>query len=105
MCMLIRPTALYTTPPIFQFGSSGTARYRALTLIGIGCQTVVGWIEEKMLRSAFPFCSRVRRTINVQWKRDCGAFGPLGRMQNQQVACYQRDGVVQIPPSAPLHSF
>jgi hypothetical protein len=25
----------------------------------------------------------VRRTINVQWKRDCGAFGPLGRMQNQ----------------------
>jgi hypothetical protein len=23
------------------------------------------------------------RTINVQWKRDCGACGPLGRMQNE----------------------
>ncbi len=23
------------------------------------------------------------RTIKLQWKRHCGAFGPLGRMQNE----------------------
>ena len=32
---------------------------------------------------AVSLSERGRRTINVQWKRDCGAFGPLGRMQNQ----------------------
>jgi len=31
----------------------------------------------------FSLLQRVRRTINVQWKRDCGAFRPLGWMQNQ----------------------
>jgi len=30
---------------------------------------------------SLPQC--VRRTINVQWKRYCGAFAPLGRMQNE----------------------
>ena len=29
------------------------------------------------------FALSVHRTINVQYKRDYGAFGPLGRMQNQ----------------------
>ena len=32
---------------------------------------------------AFVFCRIGHRTINVQWKRDCGTFGPLGRMQNE----------------------
>jgi hypothetical protein len=41
-----------------------------------GCQTVVGRIERKRFGAVFS-SARVRRTINVQGKRDCGAFGPL----------------------------
>ena len=40
------------------------------------CQTVVGRIERKRFGAVFS-SARVRRTINVQGKRDCGAFGPL----------------------------
>ena len=56
--------------------------YMALTDGRSGCQTVAGRIERRRFGAVFS-TARVRRTINVQWKRDCGAFGPLGQMQNQ----------------------
>lgn len=76
-----------------------------LTFTGTGCQTV-GYEGRTRIGSAGPALSGVddralpgrspynKRTIEAGlW-----GIGPLGRMQNQQVTCYQCDGVVPNPP-------
>jgi hypothetical protein len=43
-------------------------------------QIVVGRIWPFNPTRRFCVLPHGHRRINVQWKRDCGAFGPLGRM-------------------------